>query len=151
MLPKYFSVSHNSILWWERSSIAPFNPLYTDFTIKQIQEFFHHKDSKGRRFRTRAAKGRTRYYADESPGIPMTDVWVLNVANPSERSGYPSQKPMSVLNRIIKCGSSAGQLVLDPFCGSGTSLLAARNAKRDFIGIDANDEAVAISCNRLGL
>ena len=147
----YFSIAHNSILWWERSSIAPFNPLFTPFSPKQIKEFFHHKTSDGRRFRTRAGKGRTRYFADEAQGIPMTDVWKLNVANPSERVGYPTQKPLALLNRIVKCGSSPGGLVLDAFCGAGTALLAARNAGRDYIGIDCNEEAVAQSNLRLGV
>ena len=149
-LPKYFAIAHNSILWWERSSIAPFNPLYSDFTLKQIKDFFHHRDSKGNRYRTRAGKGRTRYYAKDSPGIPLTDVWSLNVAYPSERTGYPTQKPLALLNRIIKCGSMPEGVVLDPFCGSGTALLAARNADRQYIGIDSNDEAVQYSNMRLG-
>ena len=148
-LPQYFSIAHNSILWWEKSSIAPFNPLYMPFTQKQIREFFHHKDTSGRRFRTRAGKGRTRYYSDEAEGIPMTDVWSLNVAYPSERVGYPTQKPLALLNRIVKCGSARGGLVLDPFCGSGTALLSARNAGREYIGIDSNEEAVAWSLRRL--
>lgn len=148
--PQYFAIAHNSILWWEKSSIAPFNPLYLPFTKKQIKEFFHHRDTAGRRFRTRAGKGRTRYYSDEVAGIPMTDVWSLNVASPSERVGYPTQKPLALLNRIVKCGSMLDGLVLDPFCGSGTALLSARNAGRRYIGIDSNGEAVEWSRRRLG-
>ena len=148
--PTYFAIAHNSILWWERTSVSPFNPLYMPFSTKQIKEFFYHKDSAGRRFRTRAGKGRTRYYADECDGIPMTDVWALNVAYPSERMGYPTQKSLALLNRIIKCGSDEGGLVLDAFCGAGTACLAARNNNRKYIGIDTNDEAVALSHQRLG-
>ena len=99
----------------------------------------------------RASKGRIRYYAKDAPGIPMTDVWDLNVAYPSERSGYPTQKPKALLNRIIKCGSVEGGVVLDPFCGSGTALLSARNLGREYIGIDSNDEAVALSYSKLGI
>ena len=147
--PQYFSIAHNSILWWEKSSIAPFNPLYMPFTPKQIKDFFHHKETSGRRFRTRAGKGRTRYYADEAAGLPMTDVWSLNVAYPSERVGYPTQKPLALLNRIVKCGSMPDGVVLDPFCGAGTALLSARNAGRQYIGIDSNGEAVEWSRRRL--
>ena len=147
--PQYFPIAHNSILWWEKSSIAPFNPLYLPFTKKQLKEIFHHKDTSNRRFRTDTGRGRTRLYADEADGIPMTDVWSLNVAYPSERVGYPTQKPLALLNRIVKCGSMVDGLVLDPFCGCGTALLAARNSGRRYIGIDDNAEAVEWSRRRL--
>ena len=144
-----FSVAHNTVLWWERTTLAVFNAQYNPYSSKQIREFFHHISSDGRRFRSRAGKGRKRYFAQDMPGIPMTDVWTINIALPSERSGYPTQKPLALLNRIISCGTQEGDLVLDPFCGAGTTLLSARNLNRRFIGIDTNKEAVALSERRL--
>ena len=145
-----YSVAHNTLLWYARSTISPYYPQYTPFTMKQIKAFFHHKDSKGRRFRTRAKMGRSRIYFDDVPGIPMTDVWELGIAKPSERVGYPTQKPLALLNRVISCSTKEGDVVLDPFCGSGTTLLSARNLGRRYIGIDLNDEAIALAERRLG-
>ena len=59
------------------------------------------------------------------------------------------QKPLALLDRIIKASSNEGDVVLDPFCGSGTTLVAAKKLKREWIGIDSNEEAVKISTNRL--
>ena len=113
--------------------------------------FFHYKDNDGRRFRTRKGKGRDKQYADIEPGIPMLDVWSLNVASPSQRTGYPTEKPLPLLNRIIQCSTKENDIVCDPFCGSGTTLLAARNLKRRYIGIDINNDAVLTSQKRLGV
>ncbi len=81
----------------------------------------------------------------------MRDVWdipaVINVSK--ERSGYPTQKPLLLLRRVIEASSNADDLVLDPFCGSGTTLVAARQLGRRWAGIDANPEALDIARKRL--
>ena len=64
-------------------------------------------------------------------------------------TGYPTQKPIALLERIIKASSNQGDVVLDPFCGSGTTLRAAKTLGRKYIGIDQNPEAIRISENRL--
>lgn len=148
---KYFPVSHNSILWWEGGVDAPFYPLHTPYTPKQVRDIFHHKTAEGRRYRSRADHGRVRIFADECPGIPMLDVWDINVASLAQRTGYPTEKPMALLKRIVSCSTQEGDVVLDPFCGSGASMLTARNLKRRFVGIDINKEAVLYSEIRLGL
>ena len=66
-----------------------------------------------------------------------------------ERTGYPTQKPIALLERIIEIGSDKGDLVLDPFCGSGTTLVSAKLLEREFIGIDINPEAIALAKQRL--
>ena len=68
---------------------------------------------------------------------------------PKEATGYPTQKPVALLERIIKASSNQGDVVLDPFCGSGTTLRAAKTLGRKYIGIDQNPEAIRISENRL--
>ena len=148
---KYFPVSHNTILWWEGGVDAPFYPLHTPYTPKQVREIFHHKTPDGRRYRSRANHGRVKIFADECPGIPMLDVWDINVASLAQRTGYPTEKPMALLNRVISCSTQEGDVVLDPFCGSGSTLLTARNLKRKFVGIDINEEAVLYAKVRLGL
>ena len=61
----------------------------------------------------------------------------------------PTQKPLALLNRIIRASSNAGDVVLDPFCGSGTTLEAAHRLQRRYIGIDVNPEAVTIAQDRI--
>ena len=80
-----------------------------------------------------------------------TDVWDIPSINnmAKERAGYPTQKPTALLDRIVETGSNPGDLVLDPFCGSGTTLVAAERLGRKWIGIDSNPQAVSISRERV--
>lgn len=84
-------------------------------------------------------------------GVPLSDVWEIPFLNPKakERVGYPTQKPIELLERIIKISTDKGDTILDPFCGSGTTLVAAKLTDRKGIGIDINPEAVKISKQRL--
>ena len=77
----------------------------------------------------------------------ITDIKLVG-AHAKERTGYPDQKPVALYERFVAASSNPGDLVLDPFCGCGTTLVAARNLNRQFIGIDRNDDAKAmILCN----
>jgi DNA modification methylase len=70
-------------------------------------------------------------FLDEMPGVPLQDLWVdvsPIVAGTSERLGYPTQKPVALLERIIAASSNPGDVVLDPFCGCGTTVHAAQNS-----------------------
>ena len=89
--------------------------------------------------------------AEPSPGAPMGDVWEIGVIAPvaKERTGYPTQKPLSLLSRVIQSCSFEGDTVLDPYVGSGTTLLAAANEGRRAIGIDRSPEATQICVQRL--
>ena len=86
-----------------------------------------------------------------SLGAPMRDVWDISIlaAAKKERSGYPTQKPLALLERIISASSNEGDLILDPFCGSGTTLVAAKRLRRDYIGIDKSQRAIEIATKRL--
>ena len=91
-------------------------------------------------------------YLDEMPGVPLQDVWadIRPVgAHGAERTGYPTQKPVALVERIIASSSHPEDLVLDPFCGSGTTLVAAERLGRRWIGIDSSPAAVAIARARL--
>jgi len=91
-------------------------------------------------------------YLDEMPGIILQDVWVdvksVQVSK-KESVGYPTQKPERLLERIIQISSNEKDIVLDPFCGSGTSLIAAKNLNRTYLGIDSNKQACKIAKNRM--
>jgi DNA modification methylase len=91
-------------------------------------------------------------YLDEMPGVPLQDVWTdLKPigAQAAERLGYPTQKPEALLERIIKASSNAGDLVLDPFCGCGTTIVVAERLNRRWIGVDITRLAVTLMKHRL--
>lgn len=91
-------------------------------------------------------------YLDEQRGRPLDDVWTdispLN-SQAKERLGYPTQKPVSLLERIINMSSNPGDVVLDPFCGCGTAVIAAQKLGRKWIGIDITHLAISLVEKRL--
>ena len=91
-------------------------------------------------------------YLDEMPGMPLQDVW--NDINPinsqsTERMGYPTQKPIALMERILELSSKKDDLVLDAFCGCGTTLIAAQKLGRKWIGIDISPTACRVMAQRL--
>ncbi|MFM9957662.1 MAG: DNA methyltransferase [Phycisphaerales bacterium] len=95
---------------------------------------------------------RLKWYADELGGMAMGTVWTdipPISANAAERLGYPTQKPLTLLERIIKASSNPNDIVLDAFCGCGTALVAAQNLGRQWIGIDISPTACRVMAKRL--
>lgn len=91
-------------------------------------------------------------YREDLKGVAVGDIWTdINRINPvgRERLGYPTQKPLALMNRIIAASSQPGDLVLDPFCGCGTTVHAAEQLGRDWIGIDVTHHAVTVIEDRL--
>ena len=91
-------------------------------------------------------------YLDEMPGISLQDIWLdINPlsAQAKERTGYPTQKPLALLERIIKASSNKGDVILDPFCGCATALVAAESLDRQWVGIDLSSKAVELVLLRL--
>ena len=145
--------SHQNIYFYSKTKNFKFNQLYTDYApstnIDQILQD-----------RERTKNGKSVYKKDEEgniilgkekKGVPLSDTWEIPYLNPKakERVGYPTQKPVLLLKQIIKIASNEGDLILDPFCGSGTTCVAAKYMKRDFIGIDKSKDAVELSRKRL--
>ena len=92
------------------------------------------------------------FFNNGSANVYVRDVWddikpLLNFS--AERTGWPTQKPVALLDRIVRASTNEGQIVLDPFCGSGTSLVSAKKLNRRWIGIDQSVEAVALAEARL--
>jgi hypothetical protein len=87
-----------------------------------------------------------------SPGVAMGDVWDISIVAPSghERTGYPTQKPEALLERLVLACTDVGDTVLDPYCGSGTTIAVADRLGRVGIGIDASAVAVRVAAERLG-
>ena len=95
---------------------------------------------------------RVKRYLDEREGRPLDDVWIdippIN-SQAQERLGYPTQKPVALLERIVKISSNPNDIVLDAFCGCGTALVAAENLNRQWIGIDISPTACRVMAKRL--
>ena len=93
-----------------------------------------------------------KYYLDELKGMIVTNLWddipSLSGAH-AERLGYPTQKPVALLERIISASSNPGDVVLDPFCGCGTTVAAAEKLGRRWIGIDITHLSIALQKYRL--
>ena len=89
-------------------------------------------------------------YADEYKGKPIGSLWTdIPIAAGNERTGYPTQKPLKLLERIIQASSNRGDLVLDPFCGCATTCIASESLQRQWIGIDLSPKAVELLKLRL--
>ncbi|MBI4674189.1 MAG: restriction endonuclease [Chloroflexi bacterium] len=111
-------------------------------------------DKEGRLYFPKDKTGRIRRksFADELKGMPIQNLWTdipeLN-SQAQERLGYPTQKPLALLERIINASSNAGDVVLDPFCGCGTTIAAAQKLGRKWIGIDVTHLSIALMKYRL--
>jgi len=111
-------------------------------------------DAQGKIHWPKSAGGvpRLRQYLDEMPGVPLQDVWtdispLHNLAE--ERLGFPTQKPVALLERIVSASSNPGDTVLDPFCGCGTTIEAAQRLDRRWVGIDITHLAIGLIRTRL--
>jgi DNA modification methylase len=108
--------------------------------------------AEGRIVLTKSGQPTVIRYLDEMLGHPVGDVWTdipeIN-SQARERLGYPTQKPEALLERIISASSAEGDVVLDPFCGCGTAVIAAERLKRKWIGIDVTHLAITLIKHRL--
>lgn len=95
---------------------------------------------------------RLKYYLTNSPGVPLNDFWgdiELIASSSKEALGYPTQKPLALLERVIQVSSNSGDTVLDPFCGCGTAVAAAQKLGRRWVGIDITHLSIALQKYRL--
>jgi DNA modification methylase len=93
-----------------------------------------------------------KHYLDEMPGVPLQTFWddiKPVISGSEERLGFPTQKPLALLERIVKASSNENDIVLDAFCGCGTALIAAQKLKRQWIGIDISPTACRVMAQRL--
>ncbi len=111
-------------------------------------------DTEGRLHFPKSPNGRIQLkrYLDEMSGSPVGNVWsdIKPVqSQAAERLGYPTQKPLALLRRIIEASSNAGDIVLDPFCGCGTAVVAAEELNRRWLGIDITSLAIGVIEKRI--
>lgn len=157
-----FTVTHQTILLYARSPANRAEVIYNaadpslrePFAATSLAMHFKREDEEGRRYRERVIGGKAyRYYADE--GRRLGSVWtdlpamVANTPLRREATGYPTQKPEGLLERIVRASSREGATVADLMCGSGTTLAAASRLGRRFIGGDQSSVAIEIASRRL--
>ena len=147
--------SHQNIYFYSKSKDFKFNTIYTSYSettnIDQILQR-RTRDEHNKSVYDIDANGNAKHGASKK-GVPLSDVWNIPYLNPKakERVGYPTQKPLLLLERIITLVTNEEDLVLDPFCGSGTTCVASKLLNRRFIGIDISKEAVELSRKRLAM
>lgn len=145
--------AHQTVFFYSKSSAYKFNPLYQEYSpstnVDQILQR-RKRDKYGKAVYDRDNDGTIRSNGAKR-GVPLADVWDIPYLNPKakERVGYPTQKPILLLERVVNLATSPGDVVLDPFCGSGTTLVAAKLLGRSAIGIDSSLEAVELAKRRL--
>jgi len=199
---KRYGPIHDTILFYSKSDVFTWNPIYQAYDESYVETFFDQTDADGRHWKRSdltgsgvrhgetgqpwrgidvTAKGRhwgvppsvldaldargrihwpqkeggmprLKQYPEDLPGVPLQDVWndirpMHNMAK--ERLGYPTQKPEALLERIVNASSNEGDVVLDPFCGCGTTINVAERLRRRWVGIDITHLAVALIQSRL--
>ena len=152
---KYFSRKHDTLLLYARGPEYKFNLERVPIPRGGVRHnhLKRQTDENGRVYGSVVVGGKEyRYYDDQPtyPGDVWTDISHLQQRDP-ERNGYPTQKPLKLLDRMLRPVVDPGDLVCDLCCGSGTALEAARRLGCGFIGVDNNPEAIAICENRLRL
>lgn len=150
---RMFPRKHDIIFFYVKSKKYVFNSQYVPYRKEYVKGFFKLKDNDGRLYRIRNGKSEKKQYLDESKGDKLPDWWTdvkpLYVAiGNKERLGYPTQKPLALLERIIKASSNPMDVVLDPFCGCGTAIISAHRLGRRWVGIDVNSNGCRLMQKR---
>lgn len=138
---RYFPHKHDNILVYHRGSEYTFN-------ADAVREPYAQTSGYARSGIVSAAG---KLYRPHPLGKVMDDVWRVPIVNPlsPERTGYPTQKPVELLRRIVAASSDCGDVVLDPFCGSGTTPVVAESLGRRWIAIDESPAAIETARARL--
>ena len=145
--------SHQTIYFYSKTKDFKFKTIYNNYSettnIDQILQK-RARDENGKTVYAKDKNGKM-VHSDVKKGVPLNDVWEIPYLNPKakERVGYPTQKPILLLERIIEISSNEGDVILDPFCGSGTTLVAGKLNNRKVIGIDESAEAIELTKSRL--
>ncbi|MBK6610473.1 MAG: site-specific DNA-methyltransferase [Sphingobacteriales bacterium] len=145
--------AHQVIFFYSKSQDFKFNTLYTDYSVTtNLDQILQDRarDENGKSVYKKDENGNV-ILGKEKKGVPLSDVWEIPYLNPKakERIGYPTQKPVLLLNQILNIVTDEGDLVVDPFCGSGTTCVSAKSLNRQFIGIDISKDAVELANSRL--
>ena len=149
--PKFgFHRKHDVLLYYSVGAAPTFNHAYTEMDDR-TRGTYNKRDDDGRLYKD-SPGGRS--YLDQQHGRPVPSWWVDipsfgTATNAAERVGYPTQKPLALLDRVIRASSKPGDVVMDPFCGCATACVAAENLGRQWVGIDISPKAAELVRLRL--
>ena len=150
---KNFQRMHDVIFRYSKSDDFVFNLQYEPYGDWIEKDYGYVDEETGKRWRWHTVKGKRYkvFLEDENRGVKLNDVWLIPYlgSTAKERTGYPTQKPLALYERIIIASSNEGDIVLDPFCGCATTPIAAERLKRQWIGMDIWDGAQGIVLQRL--
>ena len=131
---------------WEYKQVPPYQGRFWAYSKENMRKFAQ----EGRLVYASTGMPEYKRYLDEMPGVPLQNDWSdILPASGRERLLYPTQKPVALLERILKASSNEGDVVLDPFCGCGTTIHAAEKLNRQWIGIDVTHLAIGLIRDRL--
>ncbi|MBD2602124.1 DNA methyltransferase [Microcystis viridis] len=140
---------HDVILFYSKScQNNTFNILYEELSEGTLKRW---KGKKNNVEFIDNVRQTTKATDEDSKGRPIDDVWNISVINSQarERLGYPTQKPEALLERIIKASSNKGDVILDAYCGCGTTIAVAERLERNWIGIDITYQSISLMLKRL--
>lgn len=149
---KGLTSAYQEIFFYSKTNNYKFNKIYTEYSATTNLDQILQKRCRDERNKSVYAKsGNEVITGGDKRGVPLNDVWNIPFLNPkaSERVGYPTQKPLLLIEKILQLSTDKGDIVLDPFCGSGTTIVAAKLLERSGIGIDISKEAIELSEKRL--
>lgn len=170
---KQFPRNHDMIFFYTKSDKNSYQRAFRPYSEKTLELFKHHDDKGRYRLQTLRTYGEGKIqemekenkivitssgkkyfkqYLSDKPGVTVDDVWddISSLqGNPEESLGYPTQKPLALLERIINASSQKDDVILDAFCGCGTALVAAQKLGRKWIGIDISPTACRVMAQRL--
>ena len=167
-----FPTDHDTILFYAKDAAkAKFSAQFRPYSEEYIKHYYIHDDEDGRglyqlqalktvseirleqlKVEQRIVQGLGRYprfkdYLRDKPGVVVNSIWIdVEPVNPAgeEKTGYPTQKPLALLDRIIHASSNEGDVMLDPFAGCATACVAAEQLSRKWVGIDISEKAVEL-------
>ena len=149
MARRWFQRKHDILLFYSKKDRYMFNTTGASRPVAPEHVGRYNKtDSTGRRY-ARIKNRNGKYSHVYLKDVVLEDWWKIPYVRGNETVGYPTQKPIALLTRIIASSSNPGDVVLDPFCGSGTTLVAAERLDRQWIGIDTSDDAVQLARERV--
>jgi DNA modification methylase len=147
-----FQRLHDVIFFYVKTGQSTFNDIREEYGDKSGKADSHYKqDDDGLWYRWQKRKGEEPYKVYLSEGRRIGDVWEIPIINASakERLGYPTQKPESLLERIINTSTNKGDTILDAYCGCGTSVSVAQRLDRKWIGIDITYQSISLILKRM--
>lgn len=140
---RYFPRKHDIIFFYSKNEDYTFHIPWQPHSEAQLKRYNIVREDG----RYANMKGKLRKLGE---GSKLRDYWIIDIVQSREKTGYPTQKPLGLLEIVVRASSNEGDFVLDPFCGCATTCIAAEKLKRNWVGIDISKKAFTLVKDRLG-